>query len=248
MKKILSLLAIATMVAVACGKDNDGGDGEDVAPITIDGNFADWSALDASKVVVAKNAEGSPWESVKEIRAYADENYVYYYIRFDGENLREILAESKGLPMRICLNTDGEFESGYDSYFIEHYDFIIEGELVDDNKEWTSFDGTLHQRVPKEDGSGTKWTELLKSGSGIASGAGKDYEYEIALSREVFNTNAAKSVEPKLMGNTFQTGLRFYHIENDEDGTWAELSNMPNLSLDESDNGWGHLLNITTDK
>jgi hypothetical protein len=248
MKKILTLLAVAAMVAVACGKDNDNNGSSDKAQIAIDGDFADWAALDASKVVVAKNAEGSPWEAVKEIRVYADKKFVYYYIKFDGETLRDILAESKGLPMRICLNTDGEFESGYDLYFKEHYDFIIEGELVDDNKEWTSFDGTFYQRLPKDDGTGTKWKSLLESGNGIASGAGKDNEYEIALSREVFNANATNSVEPKLIGDTFQTGLRFYYIVDDEDETWTELSNMPNLSIDESENGWGHLLEITTNK
>ena len=63
MKKILTLLAVAAMVAVACDKNNDNNGSSDKAPISIDGDFADWAALDASKVVVAKNAEGRKGDS-----------------------------------------------------------------------------------------------------------------------------------------------------------------------------------------
>ena len=87
MRKILTLLAIAAMVAVSCNKDSDNNGSSDNAQITVDGDFADWAALDASKVVVAKNSVGSPWEAVKEIRVYADKKFVYYYIKFDGETL-----------------------------------------------------------------------------------------------------------------------------------------------------------------
>ncbi len=237
MKKILTLLAIAAMVAVACDKDNN--DSTYKAPISIDGDFADWAALDASKVVVAKNAVGSPWEAVKEIRVYADKKFVYYYMKFDGEVLADIQENStnKSLPLRLNFNTDGEFKSGYHNYFIEGYDIMTEGNLTDNEGNYVSYDGELYFRT--EDSWGDP---ILGPGNNLTSGAGKDYEYEIALSREVFDS----AISSTPLGNTFQTSVRFYYI-NDAD-EWDELSNMPNLSIDESENGWGHLLEITTNK
>ena len=239
MKKILTLLAVAAMVAVACGKDNDNNGSSDNAQIAIDGDFADWAALDASKVVVAKNAEGSPWEAVKEIRVYADKKFVYYYMKFDSEVLADMQENSadKSLPLRLNINTDGEFESGYHNYFIEGYDMMTEGHITDEEGNYVSYDGELYLRT--EDGWGDP---VLASGNNLTSGAGKDNEYEIALSREVFD--GAISSSP--IGNTFQTSIRFYYL--DDAGDWTELSNMPNLSIDESENGWGHLLEITTNK
>ena len=74
-------------------------------------------------------------------------------------------------------------------------------------------------------------------------GAGSGNEYEILLARELFN-NAVSSDQK--IGDVFYTGIRFY---TDGAGTWAELSNMPNASVEEGDgNGWGHLLKVTTSK
>ena len=243
MKKLVTLMAMAGMLAFAlsCSKDdskdnkknNEEPNKEEPveATVTIDGDFADWAALDASKVAVAKNNPDSPWEAVSEIRCYATEDFVFYYIRYDSATLSEFYGDATSLPIRLCINTDGEFTSGYQSYFLDGYDFIIEGSLLGEDGAWTAFDGTLHQRV---DG---KWIALLEPGNSLVTGAGAGNEYEIMLFREVFNGPAASMP----MGKTFQTGIRFY------DPGWGELSNMPNASMEEGEgNGWGHLLNITT--
>jgi hypothetical protein len=48
------------------------------------------------------------------------------------------------------------------------------------------------------------------------------------------------------MGDIFHTGIRFY---TDGAGSWAELSNMPNASVETGDgNGWGHLMEVKTVK
>lgn len=256
MKKIFAFLAIAAMCFVSCSKDNgndnkkkhnddENNDEEQVykAPITIDGEFADWAALDATKVAKATSDPASPWNAVKEIRVYADEMYVFYYIEYDSAQIGDLLAAGKtpdkedhdGLPIRLNLNTDGEFTSGYTSYSLDGYDFIIEGSLAQAG-EWVEFDGTLHQRI----GS---WVELLAPGNGLCTGAGKDNKYEIQLTREVFNSAALGSTVPMPMGETFQAGIRFYT------NTWAELGNMPDGAVTEDNTGgYGHLLNVTTVK
>lgn len=203
------------------------------ARITIDGDFSDWAAIDPKYVKAAQNDPDSPWEAVKEIRVYADPETVYYYINYDKETLDEQMELKDELPIRLCINTDGEFESGYTNYFLDGYDFIIEGGLASDGA-WTVFDGTMHQRI----GS---WQELLAPGNGLVTGQGNGTEYEIALNRAKFNEAANTSDVPMPMGDTFQTGIRFYG------NNWGELSNMPNSSIEEEmGNGWGYLLRITT--
>lgn len=215
--------------------------------VTIDGNFDDWAALPSEKVKVAKKAADGLWEAVKEIRVYANEDCVFYYIEYNKEDCKDLLDNcynpneagkaGDGMPIRLCINTDGEFESGYTSYFLDGYDFIIEGSLASENSTWGNFDGNFHQRI---DG---KWVSLKESGNGICTGAGSENKYEIALFRDLFNAAAISSDIPMQMGDNFQTAIRFYTP------WWDELSNMPNENIsEENPNGYGHLLDITVDK
>ena len=257
MKKVLLLLAAASFMFMACEQKNNPDNKPDdktpeeqkpeepeyVVPITIDGSFDDWATL-GDKAVVAKNNAESGYTAVKEIRCYADEEFVFYYIEYDNSEIGDILKgtndpsdpEHNELPIRLNINTDGEFTSGYTSYSLDGYDFIVEGGVAK-NGEWDSFDGTLHQRI---DGS---WTELLAGGSGMCSGAGSGNKYEIQLIRAVFNSAATTSSVPMPMGDVFHTGIRFYTAP------WGELSNMPNGAInDDNPKGYGHLLEINTAK
>ena len=194
--------------------------------IDIDGDFTDWSGLEAGSYYKAVNHPDSPWGGVKEMRVLATEETVYYYIKFDEDALQQAMtAATPTVNLRICLNTDGEFTSGYGSYFLDAYDFILEGSMVSGGA-FKSFNGTLRQRVSGD------WKSL---GSGITSGAGSGVEYEIALDRAKFNAAANTGTVPMPMGDEFQTGLRFYW------NGWTELSNIPNAS-----GGFGHLLNVQT--
>ena len=111
--------------------------------ITIDGDFSDWSKLEAGTFKKAFNDPDSPWEGVQEIRCYADENTVYWYMKFDEASLADAKeATTPDMHIRLCINTDGEFTTGYENYFLECYDFIIEGTIMTGGT-FVDFDGTL---------------------------------------------------------------------------------------------------------
>lgn len=217
---------------------------EPKASITIDGEFADWGALQPQTFAQGISDPNSPWEAVEEIRCYAEGDMVYYYIKFDEESLNDALAfEAKDdegndepeIHIRLCINTDGEFTSGYANYFLEAYDFIIEGAIADEG-DFIDFDGTLHQRI----GS---WKALLEPENGLVAGMGNGVEYEISLDRTVFNEAANTSDVPMPMGDEFQTGIRFYY------NGWDEFSNVPNCDVEEEQgNGWGYLLRVKFNK
>ena len=208
--------------------------------ITVDGEFEDWSALETGTYTKAVSDPDAPWEGVKEIRCYATAEKVYYYIQFDEESLAEAFEmDPNDMHLRLCINTDGEFESGYPSYFLEAYDFIIEGTFADGGA-FVDFDGEFHQRFDLTD---NKWHSLLAPENGLVTGKGAGIEYEIALDRATFNEAANASEFPKPMGDEFQTGIRFYY------NGWAEFSNMPNSSVEEeAGNGYGYLMRIHTNK
>lgn len=210
------------------------------AAIVIDGEFDDWGALQPQTFAQGINDPNSPWEAVEEIRCYAVDDMVYYYIKYESEYLAELLANPKEvLPLRLCINTDGEFESGYTSYFLEGYDFIVEGDLAE-NGAFVEFDGTFYQRI----GS---WQTLADEGYGMVCGMGNGCEYEIALDRKLFNEAANTSDVPMPMGDEFQTGIRFYFINEAE--KWDELSNVPNSDIEEEmGNGYGYLLRVKFNK
>ena len=227
-------------VTVTAKEGGDPTPGPTGAAIEIDGDFSDWASLPSGTFTQSVSDPDAPWEAVKEVRCYADPDFVYYYIQYDTETLEELLANpAESLPMRLNLNTDGEYTSGYTSYFLEAYDFMVEGHIAD-NGEFCSFDGGFYQRI-----SGG-WVNLLAENSGMCCGAGSGCEYEIRLDREMFNEAAKLSTVPMPMGDEFQTSLRFY---TNGGGSWEELSNMPNSSIDEeAGNGYGYLMRIKTNK
>lgn len=236
MKKFFLILSSLLLVVFSCGKNENGNrghnnQGEGDGPITIDGSFEDWMNLDGAYIV--KNAPNSMWDAVKELRVYASGDYVYYYIRFDREVISEYLDQNDKLPARVNLNTDGEFTSGYENYFLQAYDFIIELSLGNGAGGWGSADdSSLLQRI---DGT---WVDLLGENSGLTFGQGSGYEFELFVDRTIFNRAAVASTVPMPMGDTFQTSMRFY--ETVSDPHWAELANIPN-----SDEGYGNLLEVT---
>ena len=241
MKKYLALLAMAaSLLAVSCHKNNVDDEDDPTQEeskglgIKIDGSFDDWGALKPDVVVSAKNNPNSPWDAVNEIRCCADKDFVYYYIKFNREAVNDLMDVKDDMPIRLCIDTNNDFTTGYENYFLDPYDFIIEGGLAE-NGAWGTYDGTLHQRT-----SEGKWNEILKPGSNLVTGKGSGGEYEILLAREIFSN--AVPAEHKI-GDVFYTGIRFYGYD------WGELSNMPNTSIEEGDGkGWGHLLKVTTAK
>ena len=239
MKKFLALLAMAaSFLAVSCQKNDDDEEEQKQEEtkgldIKIDGVFDDWGSLKPDVVVSAKNNPDSPWDAVNEIRCCADKDFVYYYIKFNREAVNDLMEIQDDMPIRLCLDTNNDFTTGYENYFLDPYDFIIEGGLAEGGA-WTTYDGTLHQR-----NSEGKWNEILKPGNNLVTGKGAGGEYEILLARELFNN--AVPAEHKI-GDVFYTGIRFYGYD------WGELSNMPNSSVEVDERGWGHLMKVTTVK
>lgn len=198
MRRLLTFVSLVAMVAIAsCQKPannkTSGGNtnkdeqtdegGSYKAPITINGDFADWASVDASKLAVAKNSEGATHPALKVMKVYADELYVYVYFEWDDE----YLEDKSEVPVHFYINTDGETSTGgYADEFIDGCsDLMTEGMIFSEGA-IISYEPGLFKWEGEVNGSGWDdcWMELDPV-NGFIVGAGSGNKYEISFMREL---------------------------------------------------------------
>lgn len=220
-------MAIAAICFVSCSKD-DGGKKKDkdksdekteyVAPITIDGDFADWAALDASKVLTATCADGAYKTALKTAKVYADETYVFVYVQFDGE----AIADRSWVPFHFYIDGDANDATG--GFFGEQWidggvDVLLEGSIFEND--FCDYNPGAYAWSGDEGGSGWSWdvdNPLIQEGGGICSGAGKGEEYEIRLVREMYPKGE--------LVDGFKLGI-------DIQQNWSTVGWLPNVAVTE---------------
>ena len=83
-------------------------DPADLLPIKIDAEFADWEALDASKVAETVCAEGASKTALKKMRVYADDDYIWMYFEIDETQLKTDV----GAVLNVFFNSDNDAATG----------------------------------------------------------------------------------------------------------------------------------------
>ena len=198
MKKILSLLAMtAAILAVSCKKDDDeeeGGGGEEnteyVAPITIDGAFADWAKLDANKVSEAKTDPEATHNALKVVKVYADKYFIFVYFEWDKDQITWD-ADTENVPFHVYLNGDGDASTGgfSDEFSDACADALFEG-FIYPGGTLGSYDPAVYKWIGDPNGAGWGWSDgdapILASGSGLCKGAGVEGKYEFQITRELY--------------------------------------------------------------
>ncbi len=210
---------------------------EYVAPITIDGNFDDWAALDATKVAVAENAGemvGEP--ALYVLKVYADAEYLHLYFEFD----EDIIADRAWVPFHIYLNTDGDTTTGGfgDQWSDACVDHMFEGACMAEDA-FCSWDGSLSEWCGETNGTGWDgcWLSLLESVQATGAGAGNAYELKIPL-----NAEGGVGEEGLVLADTFGIGV-------DIQQEWNSVGILPNAEQTEDDpTGLAPMLSVTVDR
>ncbi|MBR6306376.1 MAG: hypothetical protein IKR38_06340 [Bacteroidales bacterium] len=249
MKKLFYFAAMAAVLVsfAACEKGNKPGRNDDddddgpayVNPIKIDGNFADWAALDASKVATATCATGrTDTDALKTLKVYCDEYYLSFYIEFDKNKVDPYSATA--LPFHIYLNSDNSAATGgYGDEFADaDADWCLEASLLGWDASGTvqSWDPSAFKWWGEPGQDGWLWTEhsvnpnvpehsdadqwgAIKAG-GIAEGAGSvaDGKYEAQIDL---------SALPFTLADTFTIGA-------DIQQNWSSIGWLPNAAQEES--------------
>lgn len=270
MKKLLAFAAIAaTLVSFAsCSKDDSGkknhrgGDDNDeyVSPITIDGNYSDWDALDASKVSVATCAEGrTELNALKTVKVYCDEVYLNVYIEFDPSQIDPKSAAA--MPFHVYLNADGNSATGgygvgenladTNAEWIDgDAEFMLEASILSWNADGAvqSWDPSLFKWWGEPGTSGWSWTDpsvkehtdadlwgAILAG-GVASGAGSVTEgkYEAQITKELLTGVS--------FADTFTIGV-------DIQQNWNSIGWLPNATpTEDNPRGYAHKLTVNVVK
>ncbi len=168
MKKLFVFLALAAVVFTACnkpassGKDKGGKTGGYEAPITIDGDFSDWAALDASKVVVTECSAESAYQDLKKMKLYYDEYYLFVYLEYDFSAYNNKVGTEDGvwfLTHMFCFNDDNNTATGgypgqWEQGDTPCVDGFVEFTTVDGNPD----DGTVGSLVNEPEFGYYAWT------------------------------------------------------------------------------------------
>ena len=265
MKKFFALAAIfaATMMSfTACEKDGGKTDGpevevcpecgqnpceceeEYVPAITIDGDFADWAAVEAATATCDPEAK---YTALTTLKAYADEFYVYLYVEF----VEDEIADRAWTPFHVYFNADNSDATGGfgDQWSDANAECMLETAIFGEGA-YTTYDAALFKWWGEVGGTGWLWTEgsvagfehsgddnwgaVLGEGSGIANAAGKGNAFEISILKEMM-----QGVE---FAETFSVGV-------DIQQSWASVGVLPNAaSTDDNPNGLAPKLVVTTAK
>ena len=265
MKKIMTLAAMFAAVAMtfsACNKENKpaGGNGgnnggenneedEFVSAITVDGDYSDWAALDASKVASATaNADYTP-AGLKSMKVYADAVYIHVYFEYDME-----YASDANTAIHFYINSDNNTETGGydDAHLSPDCDVMLEGRIYStglvsfdpglflweaptNDAGWGGFDGSWDGTTPDES---NLWGCDLVEGSGVAQGTGGEGKYELSIMRVMM---------------TGVTWADAFTIGMDMSADWSTVGVLPNAApgLEEEGadpNGRTNKLLVTIDK
>ena len=255
MKKFMTLAAMfaAVMMSFSCektpvnGGENNGGntdtpvdvcpdcqknpcecEEEYVSPLTMDGDFADWDALDASKVVVTKCATDAKYTALKVAKVYVDQVYINVYFEYDESQLGDLSS----IPFDMYLDQEGEDGVG-DDYYVGQtgVDYLFEAAVIAEGA-CISYDPAMFIYMGSREAWEWGWEPHLDAGLGLCQGAGANGKYEFAILKEML-----MGVE---LGEQF--GLGFMIATPD----WATVGCLPNVDVtDENPNGKAALLKVT---
>lgn len=245
MKKIFALIAIASLMVVACGKqddpkkpDNNNNEegNEYVAPITIDGDFADWAALDASKIQTAVCAEETTKTDLKLMKVYADAMFIYVYVEFNLSDYDPSDIGSTHFDFYINGDNDkltGGWNGSWDQGDTPCIDMFTQGEIFDADGNVVDYAPGMHRYAGAPNTSEWAWEDV--SVEGFITGKGNKSAFEFSMCRELYPLGT--------IADTFTMGADI--LVNGWDATGA----LPNAEItDDTPSGQSDLLTVITNK
>ncbi len=179
--------------------------------IKLDGVFTDWNDVPTNKLASTTLPEGASLTALKEMKVCADENFIYFYLKLDQEQVA---------PLTIFLNTDNNAKTGGNTWLWDSCgaDYLIDGQITEAMGNATVFNwpATLPQ-------DGWEWVEAVPAGSGIVSMSeiktvtGTIVEFEGSIVR-------------KMIPTTFANEIGFGIFSSN--ALWAESGILPTASAD----------------
>lgn len=235
MKKFqIALMCIATLAFIACKPNNNpedptNGDDDDeyVAPITVDGDAADWAKL-GDKVFTADCNKDAEFKALTTMKVYADELFIYLYAEYDASLIdinedmsNEEFAEKWGVPFHIYINATNS-NNGFIGQWSTPATMLTEGFLFLEGK---PIEYNPSAFIWAGEVASTEWTWDSSSATNyINASKVTDKTIEMSILREAL---------PETIGDEFRMGIDIQkawdsqgilpNMEKNEEGTVAEM-------------------------
>ena len=243
MKKIFAIAAMAAML-IACGEEKPENkpnnenptpdpEPEFVAAITVDGQFADWDAVEVDEIAL-KDGNTYGKTALKKVKFYTDEMYINVYVEFDP-------AEAMALCVYFDVDADETTGRAEPCKGIELY---LDGMIADWtlNADETAFieprisalapDMTAFKYTGEDGAAAWAWEELLAAGNGFAVGS-----TPVAVgANEAFEMAIVKELSPMPFGEQVGIAISLSNFGWNECGTLPQYSEE-DLAADETIEG-----------
>ena len=195
------------------------------APITIDGNFADWAKLDASKVASATCDPNATKTALKSVKVYADQYYIFTYAEFDVGPYDD--TEGVWIPFHFYINADNSAATGGDSQQFADKDseWLLETSITAYDpalfKWWGGVgeDGWLWQDPDVEPTADNGWGAVIPEASGVGCSEGS---FDAATGKGAYEIQISRDMLPNVeFADTFTLGF-------DIQVNWSTVGILPN--------------------
>lgn len=209
--------SILEMPAVTLESSDNSGE-DYVSPITIDGDFSDWDALDPFKVFTTDCAPDAG-TALKKVKVYADDIYLNVYFELD-ENKVSIPSDMPFLlGFDIYINQDAS-KGLYDQYFKGQTgtDFLFEA-LFEDGNLYEVL-GLFRYGGSEDEIWRWDWTPVPDSESVPCYVRGSGCRYEVSIM-----TYELSELD---LADTFELGFLVTDVTNG----WQTIGVLPNLTND----------------
>ena len=164
--------------------DTPGGGGNEYkAPITIDGNFDDWTSL--KDVTTWKCAATAAKTDIKLAKIYADKYYVFVYVEFDFSSYRTLTTTNFDFYINGDNNTaTGGWKGQWNQGKAPCIDVMCRGEVFNKNGVACNYAPRLYKYNGAPNTSEWSWKE--QSASGFLVGKGNKKAFEFQITRELY--------------------------------------------------------------
>lgn len=234
MKKYqIALMCLATLVFVACKPTNepnkpvDDDEDEYVAPITIDGDAAEWTQL-GSKVFTADCNPNAEKKALTTMKVYSDELFIYLYAEYDASLIdinedmsNEEFPEKWGVPFHIYINATNA-DNGYLGQWSTPASMLTEGFLF--------LEGKPIEYAP----SAFVWAGTEASDEWLwENSSATGYITASKVTSKTIEMSILREALPEAIGDEFRIGIDIQkawdsegilpNMEPNEEGTMAEM-------------------------
>lgn len=197
------------------------------AQIAIDGDFADWDALDAADLFDAIAPDDTHYPAARRMKACYNADYLYVYLEYDGSDEAGVGILDLYMDTDAAFDGNGFATTGVGSWIWNNdgSDLFTQGAILGDDG--NGYDAPIYQYTGTPLAGEWAWTEVVPAGSGAMSG-----------SKAVKLDNGNTAVEIALLrtaipglGNEILIGALF------EKADWSgECGALPAVSADASGN------------